>query len=181
MRYQPLFQAKKNWKGPLDRHEKTNVLCDKQSQPISTQEFAKTVYFGVQISSSLRLCAYCTRKWKKETDPVHCDQERALCCVAGISSFKNGAKFSCSGAGIVPKVAFLVWTEAYFYKLSATLRFTIRYSIKIALTLFYGGICTPPAVFATDKKRLTLDCWNFMTFIVSLLYIIWYTIWSPGT
>ena len=43
-----------------------------------------------------------------ETDPVWCQQEQMLRCVAGITSSKNGAKWFCSGAGIVPKVAFLV-------------------------------------------------------------------------
>ena len=27
-----------------------------------------------------------------ETDRVQCEQEQVLCCVAGITSFKNGAK-----------------------------------------------------------------------------------------
>ena len=48
----------------------------------------------------------------------------------------------------------------------------------------YGGgrgKFAPRQFFATAQKRLALDCWNFVTFIVSLLHIIWYTFWSPGT
>ena len=29
-------------------------------------------------------------------------------------------------------------------------------------------------------KRLALDCCNFLSFIISLLHIIWYTFWLPG-
>ena len=44
-----------------------------------------------------------------------------------------------------------------------------------------GGKFAPTQFFITAQKRLALECWNFMTFIVSLLHIIWYTFWSPGT
>ena len=37
---------------------------------------------------------------------------RNKCSVAGITSFTNGVKQSRSGAKFVPKVMFLVWTEA---------------------------------------------------------------------
>ena len=54
-----------------------------------------------------------------------------------------------------------------------------------SLTLIYMGrrkICPlPRQFFAAAQKRLALDCWNFVAFIVSLLHIIWYTFWSPGT
>ena len=56
-----------------------------------------------------------------ETDPVQCEHEREL---AGITSFENGAKWSCSGAEIVLKVAFLVCTEPLCGTVSATLHFT---------------------------------------------------------
>ena len=48
------------------------------------------------------------------------------------STFNNGAKQYCSGAETASKAAFLVWTEALSGTLSATLRFTIRYSMNIA-------------------------------------------------
>ena len=58
-------------------------------------------------------------------------------------------------------------------------------NLRVNLTLVYigrGGANLPPdSCFATVQKRLALDCWNFVTFIVSLLHIIWYTSWSPGT
>ena len=45
-----------------------------------------------------------------------------------------------------------------------------------------GGANLPPRqFFATVQKRLALDYRNFVAFIVSLLHIIWYTFWSPGT
>ena len=55
------------------------------------------------------------------------------------------------------------------------------------LTLFYKGgggggqICPQGSFFATVQKRLVLDCRNFVTFIISLLHVIWYTFWSPET
>ena len=48
------------------------------------------------------------------------------------STFNSGAKQYCSGAETALKPAFLVWTEALSGTLSATLRFTIRYSVNIA-------------------------------------------------
>ena len=61
---------------------------------------------------------------------------------------------------------------------------SIRHPV-LHLTLIYMGeeqICPPPRqFFVTARKRLAPDCWNFVTFIVSLLHIIWYTFWSPGT
>ena len=54
-------------------------------------------------------------KWSiAETDSVQCEQEQeqeqeqVLGCVAGIASFDNGAKWSCSRAEIASKVAFLL-------------------------------------------------------------------------
>ena len=44
-----------------------------------------------------------------------------------------------------------------------------------------GGDLLPGSFFATVKKRLALDCLTFVAFIASLLHIIWYTFWSPGT
>ena len=51
------------------------------------------------------------------------------------------------------------------------------------LNLYWGGGANlPPGSFlATAQKRLALDCRDFVTIIVSLLHIIWYTFWSPGT
>ena len=43
-----------------------------------------------------------------ETDPVHSELEQVLRYDAGVTSLKNGLKYSYSGAEIVPKVAFLV-------------------------------------------------------------------------
>ena len=56
-------------------------------------------------------------------------------------------------------------------------------SIQLLTLIYMGGgqICPPGSFFATAQKRLELDCWNFVAFIVSLLHIIWYTFWSPGT
>ena len=60
---------------------------------------------------------------KEKTDLVHCEQGRVLSVALQVlfKNLKNGAKWSCSGAEIVPKVASLVWAEAYSYKFSATL------------------------------------------------------------
>ena len=51
------------------------------------------------------------------------------------STFNSGAEQHCSGAETASKVAFLVWREALSGTLSATLRFTTRYSVNIALEL----------------------------------------------
>ena len=48
------------------------------------------------------------------------------------STLNSGAEQYCSGAETASKAAFLVWTEALFGTLSATLWFTIRYSVNIA-------------------------------------------------
>ena len=48
------------------------------------------------------------------------------------STFNSGAEQYCSGAETASKAAFLMWTEALSGTLSATLRFTIRYSVNIA-------------------------------------------------
>ena len=47
------------------------------------------------------------------------------------STFNSGAEQYCSGAENASKAAVLVWTEALSGTLSATLRFTIRYSVNI--------------------------------------------------
>ena len=44
-----------------------------------------------------------------------------------------------------------------------------------------GGKFALGSFFATAQKRFAPDCLNFVAFIVSLLYTIWYTFWSPGT
>ena len=49
------------------------------------------------------------------------------------STFNNKAERYCSGAETASKAAFIVWTEALSATPSATLRFTIRYSVNIAL------------------------------------------------
>ena len=49
------------------------------------------------------------------------------------STFNSGAEQYCSGAETASKAAFLVWTEALSGILSATQRFTNRYSVNIAL------------------------------------------------
>ena len=51
------------------------------------------------------------------------------------STFNSGAEQYCSGAETASKAAFLVWTEALSGTLSATLRFTIQYSVNIALMM----------------------------------------------
>ena len=55
---------------------------------------------------------------------------------------------------------------------------------RCLLTLIYmgggGQICPPGSFYATAQKRLALDCSNFVAFIISLLPMIWYTIWSQG-
>ena len=48
-------------------------------------------------------------------------------------TFQKGAKQSCSGAEIVLKVAFLVWTEALSGTVSAMLHFTVQHSVNIDL------------------------------------------------
>ena len=50
------------------------------------------------------------------------------------------------------------------------------------LKVYMGGgqICPPGSFFATVQKQLALDCWNFVTFIVSLLHIIWYIFGHQG-
>ena len=55
------------------------------------------------------------------------------------STFSSGAEQYCSGAETALKAAFLVWTEALSGTFSATLRFTIRYSVNIAYAQ-YGYI-----------------------------------------
>ena len=52
------------------------------------------------------------------------------------STFNSGAEQYCSRAETASKAAFLVWTEALSGALSATLRFTIRYSVNIALKAY---------------------------------------------
>ena len=49
------------------------------------------------------------------------------------STFNSGAEQYCSGAETASKAAFLMWTEALSGTLSATFRFTILYSVNIAL------------------------------------------------
>ena len=49
------------------------------------------------------------------------------------STFNSGAEQYCSGAESASKAAFLVWTEALSSTLSAMLRFTVWYSVNIAL------------------------------------------------
>ena len=51
------------------------------------------------------------------------------------STFNIGAEQYCSGAENASKTTFLVWTEAISSTLYATLRFTIRYSVNIALDM----------------------------------------------
>ena len=55
------------------------------------------------------------------------------------STFNSGAEQYCSGAKTASKVAFLVWAEALSGTLSETLRFTIRYSMNIALMFCCGA------------------------------------------
>ena len=46
-----------------------------------------------------------------------------------------------------------------------------------------GGLAnflTQAVFFATVQKHLAQDCCNFVTVIVSLLHIIWYTFWSTA-
>ena len=49
------------------------------------------------------------------------------------STFNSVAEQYCSGAETASKAAFLVWTEALSGTLCETLRFTIRYSVNLAL------------------------------------------------
>ena len=56
-----------------------------------------------------------------------------------IQSGSSYMKQSCSGTEIVPKVAFLVWTEALSSTVSATLRLTVRYGVNIALVFWHGS------------------------------------------
>ena len=59
------------------------------------------------------------------------------------STFNSGAEQYCSGAETASKAAFLVWTEALSGTLSVTLRFTIRYSVNIALLSATHVYCLP--------------------------------------
>ena len=69
-----------------------------------------------------------------------CEQKQVLRCVVGITSFKNGAKYSCSGEELVPKVVLPVRTKALSGTVSATLCFTIRCSANIAFVKHYRGM-----------------------------------------
>ena len=48
------------------------------------------------------------------------------------STFNSGAEQYCFGAETTSKAVFLMWTEVLSGTLSATLRFTIWYSVNIA-------------------------------------------------
>ena len=98
------------------------------TEALSVMQFA-TLPFDLKRSfSKTRFrCNFCSDKvFRLDPDRLKnlSDTER--------STFKSGAEQYCSGAEIASKAVFLVWTEALSGTLSASLRFTIRYSVNIA-------------------------------------------------
>ena len=71
----------------------------------------------------------------------------------GRSTFDNGAEQSCSGAKIVPQLAFPVWTEALSDTYFATLHFTILYSVNTILYSQVSSKCFHWVSILGDLRR----------------------------